>query len=189
MSAEAFQALVLPIALGLVGFIEPCSLGSTFLFLKVMEGKPAAVKAGQVAVFALVRGLVMGLLGTAAAFIGSAFFGFQRSVWLAFGVAYVVLGVLYAMRRTDFLLVSVGPRLAWMSALKASGLSGIVFALNIPACAAPLVAAVVIPRADRVLDWLAGWGRNAPVWTGLVLAALGVWSAWFGLYASIEPPP
>jgi len=113
MSAEAFQALVLPIALGLVGFIEPCSLGSTFLFLKVMEGKPAAAKASQVAVFALVRGLVMGLLGTAAAFIGSAFFGFQ----------------------------------------------------------------------------LAGRGRDAPVWTGLVLLALGVWSAWYGLYASIEPPP
>ncbi|MBI3375391.1 MAG: hypothetical protein HY017_27040 [Betaproteobacteria bacterium] len=56
------------------------------------------------------------------------------------------------------------------------------------ALSAPFVAAVPIPRADRALDWLAGSGRSAPVWTGLVLMALGVWSAWFGLVVSIEPP-
>lgn len=34
--------VALPIGLGLVGFIEPCSIGSTLVFIKYIEGKTAA---------------------------------------------------------------------------------------------------------------------------------------------------
>jgi hypothetical protein len=40
--------ILLPIGLGLFGFIEPCSIGSTLVFIKVMEGKTTAVKLWQV---------------------------------------------------------------------------------------------------------------------------------------------
>ena len=78
MDADFFNLVLLPIGLGLFGFIEPCSIGSTLVFIKAMEGKSTVVKFGQVSVFALTRGLFIGLLGLLAATIGSAFLGFQK---------------------------------------------------------------------------------------------------------------
>lgn len=83
---------------------------------------------------------------------------------------------------------------------------GLLFGLNIPACAAtgasgatlaagfgslavfgfalsaPLVAAVLFARARRLLDWLARWTGRFPKWSGVLLIALGAWSIRFGLY-------
>src|SRR5918996_228277 len=47
----------------LPGFIEPCSIGSTLIFVKHLESKDAASKLAQVAVFAATRALFIGLLG------------------------------------------------------------------------------------------------------------------------------
>jgi hypothetical protein len=53
VTGNPFLDLVaLPIAFGLFGFIEPCSIGSTLIFVKAMEGKPAPVKLAQVSLFA-----------------------------------------------------------------------------------------------------------------------------------------
>jgi cytochrome c-type biogenesis protein len=51
----------------------------------------------------------------------------------------------------------------------------------------PLIAAVLFERARRALDWLAGLSARLPFWTGVLLAALGLWSIWFGLFARIAP--
>ncbi len=212
---------VLPIAFGLFGFIEPCSIGSTLIFLKVMEGKSAAERFAQVSAFALGRAVFIGVLGAVAALVGSAFFGFQKAAWIVLGVLYVALGVAYLSGRIGWVTRSFGPSLARFSSVRGSAVLGIVFGLNIPACATPLliallgasaasgtrggtvaegfvalalfgfalslplVAAVLFAPVRRALDWVAALSRRLPLWTGLLLVALGAWSVWFGVFAKI----
>ena len=51
----------------------------------------------------------------------------------------------------------------------------------------PLVVAVLFAPARHALDWVAGLSRRAPLWTGLVLILLGLWSVWFGLFVRLGP--
>ena len=224
MTGNPFLDLVaLPIGFGLFGFIEPCSIGSTLIFVKVMEGKSAAVKIAQASLFAGVRAVFIGLLGVAAALVGSAFFGFQKAAWLLLGALYVALGVAYLSGRIGGLMRSFGPSLARFSTVRGSAALGVMFGLNIPACATPLllallgasaasgaqggsifsgfvslgffgfalslplVAAALFAPARRALDWLAALSRRVPLWTGLLLIALGAWSIWFGLFVELAP--
>jgi cytochrome c-type biogenesis protein len=46
--------------------------------------------------------------------------------------------------------------------------------------------AVLFAPARRLLDWLAGLSGRLPLWTGLLLVALGAWSIWFGLFVSLK---
>jgi cytochrome c-type biogenesis protein len=219
--AELTATLAAPIGLGLFGFVEPCSIGSTLVFIKHIEGKPAAAKLGQVAAFTLTRAIFIGLLGAAAALIGGAFLGFQKAGWLALGLLYLAIGALYLTGRIGGLMRTIGPRLAGLGDLRTSAALGLVFGLNIPACAAPLllallaasaagvtpagvaggfftlalfglalsaplVVAVFSGRARVALDRLASLAGRMPRCTGLVMIALGLWSAWFGLFVTLE---
>lgn len=85
----------LPLMLGLIGFIEPCSIGLSLLFIKYLEGKDATVKIVQVITFTLVRALFIGTLGLLAVWIGTAFLEFQKGVWIVFGAIYLLIGVMY----------------------------------------------------------------------------------------------
>ena len=55
------------------------------------------------------------------------------------------------------------------------------FALSLP-----LVVAVLFEAARRSLDWLAGLSDRAPLWTGAIFIALGLWSFWAGLFTSFD---
>lgn len=220
MSAELTN-LLLPLGLGLLGFVEPCSIGTTLLFIKLMEGKPAAARLGQVLSFALARALFTGLLGVGAALIGKAFLDFQRIGWLFMGAVYIAIGILYLTERVGWLMRAIGPKLANMGDIQKSAALGVFFGSSIPACAGPLllallastaagasgrglswgfaslalfgfalslplVVAVLFKSARRGLDWLATLSSKVPQWTGALLIALGMGSAWFGLFVSIE---
>jgi len=222
--AELTATFLLPVGLGLFGFVEPCSIGSTLLFIKLIEGKRSLVKVGQVATFALTRAIFIGLLGAAAAVIGSAFLRFQKAGWLMLGLVYVAIGILYLTGHIAWLMRSIGPRLAGLGDLRSSAALGTLFGLNIPACAGPLllallaasasgataggvaggfvslalfglalslplVIAVLFERPRRALDWLASLTGRVPRWTGLLLIVLGLWSAWFGLFVTLENSP
>lgn len=216
------QLVLLPVGLGLFGFLEPCSIGSTLVMLKYLEGKSAAAKLAQVGLFTLTRAVFIGLLGVLAVGVGTAFIGFQKAAWIILGAIYVALGLLYLLRLTGKLMVSVGPSLAKLSGSRGSAALGIIFGLNIPACAGPLIfallgvaaaggagggafaagfvslslfgfalslplaVAAMFEPARRALDWLANLSRRLPVWTGLLLIALGLWSIGFGLFAEIQ---
>ena len=209
MEFSLFNLLILPAGLGLFGFIEPCSIGSSLIFIKYLEGKERAQKFTETAVFALTRALFIGALGVAAVLVGSAFIGFQRGAWIVLGLVYAAIGILYLIGRAGFLMRSIGPRL------------GLIFGLNIPACAAPLllvllgvagadgasgdaalsgfislgvfglalslplVAAVAFKPARRLFDHLAGLSAKIPFWAGGLLIALGLWSIWFGLFSAV----
>jgi cytochrome c-type biogenesis protein len=135
--------VVLPLGLGLLGFVEPCSVGSTLIFLKHLEGKERSAKLTQVAVFATTRALFIGLLGIFAVLLGNAFLGFQRGAWIALGAIYVALGLLYVLGKAGALMVSIGPNLARLSDSSGAATLGILFGLNIPACAGPLIFALL----------------------------------------------
>jgi cytochrome c-type biogenesis protein len=222
VTGNPFLDLVaLPIAFGLFGFIEPCSIGSTLIFVKAMEGKPAPVKLAQVSLFAGFRAAFIGILGAIAVMVGGAFFGFQKAAWILLGALYAALGLLYLGGRIGWLMRSFGPSLARISSVRGSAALGVLFGLNIPACAAPLLlallgasaasgirggsaaegfaalalfgfalslplaVAVLFEPVRRALDRLAALSRRLPVWTGLLLVALGAWSIWFGLWLDI----
>jgi cytochrome c-type biogenesis protein len=135
--------VVVPIGLGLLGFIEPCAIGSTLVFIKYLEDKSAATKILQVTIFAATRALFIGLLGLTAVVLGAGFLGFQKGAWVFLGALYVLLGALYLTGKARVLRVSLGPSLSRVSGLRGSAGLGVLFGLNIPACAAPLIFALL----------------------------------------------
>jgi cytochrome c-type biogenesis protein len=143
----AFQLFLLPAGLGLLGFVEPCSIGSSLLFVKYLEDKSAVEKIAQTALFAATRALFIGLLGVVAVAVGAGFIAFQKTAWIVLGALYALLGVLLLAGRAGALMVTIGPGIARLSGLRGSAGLGVLFGLNIPACAAPLLAALLAAAA------------------------------------------
>jgi len=134
--------VLLPLAFGLLGFVEPCSIGSTLIVIKSLEGKSGANKLAQVSLFAATRAVFIGLLGMLAVILGAAFLGVQRDAWIALGAIYVLIGLL-VIGRPGVVMASLGPSLARLSNLRGSAGLGLLFGLNIPACAMPLILALL----------------------------------------------
>ena len=148
MIETSFMGLIaIPAGLGLIGFIEPCSIGSSLVFIKYLEGKSGPAKLAETLLFALTRSVFIGLLGVLAVMIGSVFLDLQRSAWLLLGIGYVLLGLLLATGRARALMVSLGPSLRELSGRGGSAGLGLLFGLNIPACAAPLLFALLAGAA------------------------------------------
>ena len=165
MEPSLTNLVVLPVGLGLLGFVEPCSIASTLVFVKSIEGKNPASKLAQVGVFALTRAVFIGLLGILAVVLGSAFLGFQRGAWFVLGTIYVLLGLLYLTGRAKALMVSLGPGLNRFAEARGSAALGLLFGLNIPACAAPLIFALLAAAA-------AGGATGAAMASGFIALAL-----------------
>ncbi len=164
--------VLLPIGLGLMGFIEPCSIGSSLIVVKHLEGESVAGKLGRIIVFAGTRAAFMGLLGMFAVMLGTGFAGFQRAAWIGLGVLYVGLGIFYLTDKTELLMRSLGPGLAPLADWRGSAALGVLLGLNVPACAAPLLVALLGATA-------VGGTSGAPLAGGFI--ALGL----FGLALSL----
>ncbi|MEW5862767.1 MAG: cytochrome c biogenesis protein CcdA [Pseudomonadota bacterium] len=147
IEAGAFTLFVLPVGLGLLGFVEPCSIGSTLVFIKYLEGRDATAKLAQVGIFTAARALFTGALGLAAVALGAAFIGFQKAGWVLLGTLYATIGALFIAGRANVLMVALGPALARLSPAKGSVVLGVLFGLNLPACAAPLILALLAAAA------------------------------------------
>lgn len=144
MIESSLWALVaLPLLFGLIGFVEPCSIGTTLLMIKQVEGLGAGRRFAQLLIFAATRALFIGSLGVAAAFAGNAFLGFQRAAWGLLGAVYLIFGVMYASGHAARLMHGIGPRLNQLRGRRGAVLLGLLFGLNIPACAAPLILALL----------------------------------------------
>ncbi len=166
------STVLLPIGLGLMGFIEPCSIASSLIVVKHLEGQSVPGKLSRITVFAGTRAAFMGLLGILAAMLGTAFAGFQRAAWIGLGVLYVGLGLFYLADKAALLMRSVGPGLSGLANWRGSAALGVLFGLNIPACAAPLLVALLGAAA-------VGGSVGAPLASGFI--ALGL----FGLALSL----
>ncbi len=140
--AAAINLVALPIGLGLLGFVEPCSMGANLVFVKYLERRSRRSKITAALIFMAARGGFTGLLGVAAALLGTAFVDAQKTFWIVLGTIYLAIGALYIMGRAGPLLRRIGPGLDRLSAARGSAALGLLFGLNIPACAAPLLFAV-----------------------------------------------
>lgn len=169
-AALLFELFLLPLGLGLLGFVEPCSMGTNLLFAKFLEGKAAAAKLFQVTVFTLSRMGFIGLLGAIAALAGSVFIGFQKAMWIALGALYVALGVIYLAGKAGPLMRTLGPSLEGVNDTRGAAGLGLLFGLNIPACAAPLIFALLGMAASSG----AGGGTIAAGFLSLAMFGLGL---------------
>ncbi len=134
------QTLVLlPIGLGLLGFVEPCTIGAHLLFLETQFKRSAAEKFRAVLIFLTARSVVTGLFGALIAYLGRTLIEFQTGFWLIFGLVYLMLGLLALTGRANQLRtrINLAP-VNWKRADHPIFL-GLAFGLNIPACAAPIL--------------------------------------------------
>ena len=209
-------AILLPMGLGLLGFIEPCTIGAHLIYLRTQGDLPLRGRVRSLAVFVLARTLVAGLFGAFVAFLGEILIGVQTTLWLAFGCLYlaIAMAMVTGWPRFPTARVRLAPQ-RWQET-QSPILLGLAFGLNIPACAAPIlfglmglaasvgaVAAgfwmmflfglflslplalfLVVPGFAAYLESLHERARHMRVAIGLVFAALGLWSIWFGLFVN-----
>ncbi len=138
-----FGLIVLPLGLGLLGFVEPCSVGTSLLFLHYLEGRPSSVQVAQTLVFTVARAIFMGILGVVAVLVGSVFVDFQKAAWAAMGLVYLGLGLAYLTGSIDRLKHSFGLGLGRLQGTTGTAAVAFIFAFNIPACAGPLLVALL----------------------------------------------
>lgn len=140
---SAWALIAAPLGLGLLGFIEPCTVGSSLLFVKYLEGKDRAAKTVETVSFTATRALLIGALGAAAALVGSVFLQVQHWFWILLGAGYMALGVLYLTRQHWRVMRAFGPALSRARGAQGGVILGVLFGLNVPACAAPVLAALM----------------------------------------------
>ncbi len=136
----SFQTLfLLPAGLGLLGFVEPCTIGGHLLFLESQNHRSPLEKYSAISVFVVMRSLVAGLFGAVIALAGQQLIGVQTGLWLVFGLLYVGGGLAFAFGRSGLVRkkLDLAPA-AWKRARHPLVL-GLAFGLNIPACAAPIL--------------------------------------------------
>jgi cytochrome c-type biogenesis protein len=147
--------LALAFGLGLLGFVEPCSLGANAIFLSYLREKNRPTRLTETVKFALSRSVVLGVFGIGVALMGSLIFSAQKGLWLFLGFLYLTLGVtvildarfrlgLFGRLRFDRLLPKHGDR--------SLGL-GLLFGLNLPACVYPLMLALLGGSAASGVLW------------------------------------
>ena len=146
---DALYLLALAVGLGLLGFVEPCSIGANMIFLGHLREKGKGTRLREAAKFALSRSTVLGLFGLGISFLGGSVFAAQKGFWLLLGLLYLALGVavlanarfrwgLFGRLSLDRLLPKHEDR--------SLGL-GLLFGLSLPACAYPLMLALLGPGA------------------------------------------
>ena len=140
---DLLQSLLLAIGLGLLGFVEPCSVGSHLIFLKFLDRLPKRQRWLQTLIFTVVRAVFMSLLGVLAALIGARFLGVQHGLWVVLGSVYVVLGGVYLAGGAPWIIWQMNRLLPQVSPTAGGVGLGAVFGLNVPACAAPLLAVLL----------------------------------------------
>ncbi len=119
------------------------------IFLGHLREKDRGTRLRETVKFALGRSVVLGFFGLATAFLGGFVFAAQKGLWLLIGLLYLALGVAVILnarfRWGLFGRFSAG-RLLPKRGGRSLGL-GLLFGLNLPACAYPLMLALLGPGA------------------------------------------
>lgn len=207
-----YQTLLLAFGLGLLGFVEPCTIGAHMLFLGSQRARPMGQRLKAAMVFLLARLVVMGGFGGLIVVLGQRLIGVQTGAWLIFGAIYLGLAIFAGWDKSIRRQIGFAPE-RWKAASNPL-VQGLAFGLNIPACAAPilfglmgaatvsgsamtgfvmmavfsfalslpLVPLSIVPSLARPLDRLADWLRPRRWLLGAIFVGLGIWSVWFGLF-------
>lgn len=139
MDITPFTLFLLPAGLGLLGFIEPCTVGGHLVFLSVQAETSRSRRTTALAAFVIARALAMGAAGAAIVWLGDALIEAQTALWLIFGLLYLAIGAAILSGRGGLLRrrLRLAPE-SWARARSPLAL-GLAFGLNIPACAAPIL--------------------------------------------------
>lgn len=140
---DIWALIGLAVGLGLLGFIEPCMVGAHLLFVGYLTHQPRMVQVLQMLIFAVTRMAVFGALGSLAVLVGQQIFAIQRGLWIALGISYVIVGSLYLLDKQGVLMQPLGLAVHNHSTARQTALLGVLFGLNVPACAAPLLLAIL----------------------------------------------
>ncbi len=199
---EIYQLTLVPIAFGLLGFVEPCSIGANILFLGYLQTSDRA-KFLEAVKFTITRAIFLGLIGLAAGVMGQTLRIETYSYSMILGVLYVLLGLFglwWGYRGMGLGPLDLGRYFPKGGAVPL----GVIFGLSAPACSFPLLLALVglgvlkgawvgfftlflfglalsapllwIARSDRADEILRRLGRvplKAPYLPGLVLIFVG----------------
>jgi len=200
---ELYQITLVPIAFGLLGFIEPCSIGANIIFLGYLQARERA-KLLEALKFTVTRALFLGLIGLAAGVLGQSLQTGTYSYSMILGFLYVFLGFLalwWGYRGTGLASLDLGRYFPKGGAVPL----GVIFGLSAPACSLPLLLALVglgalkgawvgfltlflfglalsapllwiarSERADEVLRRLGKVAWRSPYLPGLLLIVVGV---------------
>ncbi len=152
-----FQTFILlPIGLGLLGFFEPCTIGGHLIFLDTQKSRANLDKIKSVLIFLAVRSLVAGMFGATIAFIGQQVISIQTGIWLLFGLIYLGVGAAFLNGNAGWIKIRIDLAPAAWKRAQNPVLLGLAFGLNIPACAAPILFAL-LGLAATVGTLLAGF--------------------------------
>jgi len=138
---EWYQIIVVPIAFGLVGFVEPCSIGANIIFLGYLESRGSSRILDAVK-FTITRALFLGLIGLAVGIAGQSLMIGAYSYSLLLGIFYVALGfvgMFWRYRGSGLGSLDLGRCLPKEGAVPL----GVVFGLSAPACSLPLFLALI----------------------------------------------
>lgn len=139
MEVTLTTLVLLPIGLGLLGFVEPCTIGAHLIYLRSQGSLPRGRQVRSLTVFVLVRALVAGLFGAFVAFLGERLISIQTTLWLVFGFVYLTIAVALITGKPRFLAARVNLAPQGWKETQSPLLLGLAFGLNIPACAAPIL--------------------------------------------------
>ncbi len=139
MDLSLYSLVLLPVGLGLLGFVEPCTIGAHLVFLNSLKARPGPRKLGAVLVFIATRALTAGVFGAMIAWLGQALIALQTGIWLVLGGLYLLVGLAFLTGRAGRMKqrIDLAPQ-AWRKA-RSPVVLGLAFGLNIPACAAPIL--------------------------------------------------
>ncbi len=130
---------LLPAALGLLGFVEPCSIGAHLIFLDTQTRRTRAHRLRATLVFAATRSLMAGIFGALASWLGQMLTNVQTGLWLLFGFLYLAIGLAFLAGRGGALKRGIDPAPDRWKHSPNPLVLGLAFGLAIPACAAPLL--------------------------------------------------
>lgn len=150
---NVIQWILIPLAFGFLGFIEPCSVGANLVFLSYLNRLDTKKQAWIGALkFTASRSLFLGLIGLLTAYIGQQLFVIQNIYNLVLGSFFIVIGILYLLRKQMNVRWPVLDLGRYLEKNKGRAVAmGVVFGLSAPACSAPLMLVLIGQSATLTL--------------------------------------
>jgi cytochrome c-type biogenesis protein len=183
-----YATIILPFVFGLIGFVEPCSMGINIIFLSSIDRTSSTRRYREIAVFMLVRALVLALLGLSVAFAGNRLFSLERGFFIILALIYITIGLLMIFSKS--LLARLrNVRIAHILGLdfKEGALKrlGLVAGLTIPACAIPLITVLLgqtLLLGDIITGFIAlfvfGLALTVPLAVFSLFKSGKIWLGW-----------
>ncbi len=158
------QLVLVPVLFGLVGFIEPCSIGGSAIFVSYLNRMQPARRVREATQFLLTRALFLGAFGLAAAFVGARVGLLQRTYDLVMGSLFIVGGIAWFLAQRRGIRMPGGLNVGTILAPNPakSYFLGAAFGLSAPLCAAPLLLAILAQS----------FAGASAAWQGFVMMAL-----------------